>query len=59
MKYKQGMKEASSSLYSTLPETLETLHAKEASRLQSEVNLHRPHTHTDTHTHTLMRTHLS
>lgn len=37
-KYKEaGKKEASTSLYSTLPETLETQHAKEASQLQSEV----------------------
>lgn len=41
MKYKKGKTEGS--LYSTMPETLETLHAKEASELQSEV------THTDTH----------
>lgn len=37
MKYKQGQKDASKSLYSTLPATLETLHAKEASALQSQV----------------------
>lgn len=53
MKYKQGKKETSSSLYSTLPETLETLHAREASELQSEVRTpaaHLTHTHL-THTH--------
>lgn len=49
MKYKQGRKEASGSLYSTLPETLETLHAKEASELQSEVNPQ--HAYSPTHTH--------
>lgn len=38
MKYKEaGRKEVSSSLYSTLPETMETQHAKVASQLQSEV----------------------
>lgn len=37
MKYKKGKKEESSSLYSTLPHTLETLHAKEASEVRSEV----------------------
>lgn len=37
MKYKRGKKDVSSSLYSSLPETMETLHAKEASELQSEV----------------------
>ena len=38
MKYKEaGKKAAMSSLYSTLPETLETQHAKEAARLQSQV----------------------
>ena len=38
MKYKEaGRKGVSSSLYSTLPETMETQHAKEASQLQSEV----------------------
>lgn len=37
-KYRQAAKEQSaSSLYSKLPETLETKHAKEASELQSEV----------------------
>ena len=50
MKYKQGKKETSSSLFSTLPETLETLHAKEASELQSEVKTPAAHlTHTHTH----------
>lgn len=39
MKYKKGKKDASSSLYSTLPQTLETLHAKEASEVRSEVKL--------------------
>lgn len=37
MKYKKGKKDVSSSLYSTLPQTLETLHAKEASEVRSEV----------------------
>lgn len=38
MKYKEaGKKGVSSALYSTLPETLETQHAKEASELQSQV----------------------
>lgn len=38
MKYKEaGKKAAMSSLYSTLPETLETQHAKEAAQLQSQV----------------------
>ena len=37
-KYKEeGKKEASMSLYSILPETPETQHAREASELQSEV----------------------
>lgn len=37
-KYKEaGKKEASSSLYSKLPETLETQHAKEVAQLQSQV----------------------
>lgn len=37
-KYKQeGLKEASLSLYSVMPETLQTQHAREASELQSEV----------------------
>lgn len=37
-KYKEaGRKEACSSLYSKLPQTLDTLHAKEASQLQSQV----------------------
>lgn len=51
MKYKKGKKEVSSSLYSTLPETLETLHAKEASELQSEVKTHVPHTATRSNKH--------
>lgn len=39
-KYKEeGKKEASISLYSLLPETMETQHAKEASELRSEVDL--------------------
>lgn len=39
MKYKEaGKKAAMSSLYSTLPETLETQHAKEAAQLQSQVH---------------------
>lgn len=39
MKYKEaGKKRVQSSLYSTLPETLETQHAKEASQLQSQVH---------------------
>lgn len=39
-RYKEaGRKEANSSLYSLLPETLETAHAKEASELLSEVNI--------------------
>lgn len=39
-KYKEeGKKEAAISLYSILPETPETQHAREASELQSEVNL--------------------
>lgn len=39
MKYKEaGKKGVMSSLYSTLPETLETQHAKEASQLQSQVS---------------------
>lgn len=50
MKYKRGKKDISSSLYSTLPETLDILHAKKASKLQSEVknlqHTHSPHTHT-------------
>ena len=38
-KYKEeGKKEASISLYSLLPETMETQHAKEASELRSEVH---------------------
>lgn len=38
-KYKEaGKKGVASSLYCTLPETLETRHAKEASQLHSEVN---------------------
>lgn len=42
-KYKEeGKKEASLSLYSILPETPETQHAREASELQSEVNLTPP-----------------
>lgn len=41
MKYREaGKKGASSCLYSTLPETLETQHAKEASQLQSQVSVH-------------------
>lgn len=37
-KYKEASrKEAGSALYHTLPETLDTLHAKEASELQSQV----------------------
>lgn len=41
MKYKEaGKKGATSSLYSTLPETLETQHAKEASQLLSQVLTH-------------------
>lgn len=41
MKYKEaGKKEVASSLYSTLPETLETQHAKEASQLQSQVTIY-------------------
>lgn len=55
MKYKQGRKEVSSCLYFTLPETLETLHAKEASELQSEVKTHlylqHTHAYTQTQTH--------
>lgn len=39
MKYKEaGKKGAMKSLYSTLPETLDTQHAKEASQLQSQVH---------------------
>lgn len=38
VKYKEaGKKEVSSSLYSKLPETLETKHAKDVSQLQSQV----------------------
>lgn len=38
MKYKEdGRKKASECLYSLLPETLETQHAKEATELLSEV----------------------
>lgn len=38
LKYKEAVKkEVTNSLYSTLPETLETQHAKEASQLQSQV----------------------
>lgn len=37
MKYKKGKKGVSRSLYSTLPETMETLHAKEASELTNQV----------------------
>lgn len=38
-KYKEaGKKQASSSLYHQLPETLETKHAKEAYQLRSEVS---------------------
>uniref|UniRef100_A0A3B4XCZ2 Nebulette n=1 Tax=Seriola lalandi dorsalis TaxID=1841481 RepID=A0A3B4XCZ2_SERLL len=41
VKYKQaGKQQAASSLYSKLPETLETKHAKEATELQSEVSVH-------------------
>lgn len=50
MKYKKGKNDVSSSLYSTLPETMDTLHAKEASELQSEVRA------THTHRHALVRT---
>lgn len=40
-KYKEASrKEASSCLYHQLPETLETLHAKEATELQSQVHKH-------------------
>lgn len=45
MKYKRGKKDVSSSLYSSLPETLETLHAKEASDLRSDVSPHLQHLH--------------
>lgn len=39
-KYKEaGRKAVMSSLYSILPETLETQHANEASQLQSQVGL--------------------
>lgn len=39
IKYKQaGKQQMASSLYSTLPETLETKHAKEVTELQSEVS---------------------
>lgn len=39
MKYKEaGKKGAMKSFYSTLPETLDTQHAKEASQLQSQVH---------------------
>ena len=55
-KYKEaGKKEASSSLYHLLPETLDTQHAKEAYQLQSEVR--DMHTHTHTHTNVLTHTH--
>lgn len=38
IKYREaGKKQASTSLYQQLPETLETRHAKEASQLQSQV----------------------
>lgn len=37
MKYKQSRKEVSRSLFSLLPETLETIHAKEVSDLINEV----------------------
>lgn len=38
MKYKEdGKKEMSINLYSLLPETIDTQHAKEASNLQSKV----------------------
>lgn len=44
-KYKEaGKKGVASSVYCTLPETLETRHAKEASQLHSEVNTHTGHT---------------
>ena len=40
VKYKQAVKEQNaSSLYSKLPETLETRHAKEVTELQSEVSV--------------------
>lgn len=40
MKYKEdGKKELSVSLYSLLPETIHTQHAKEASELQSDVRI--------------------
>lgn len=39
IKYKEAVKKGeTNSLYSTLPETLETQHAKEASQLQSQVS---------------------
>lgn len=39
LKYKEeGKKDVSINLYSVLPETLETQHAREASALQSEVH---------------------
>lgn len=40
MKYRQAGKQlAAASLFSKLPETLETKHAREATQLQSEVRL--------------------
>ena len=57
-KYKKAGKNVSSSLYSVMPETMETQHAKQASLLQSQVLT--THTYcicTHTHTHTHLHTH--
>lgn len=49
VKYKEaGKKEASSSLYHQLPETLETQHVKEVTELQSEVHTSIIHIHLST-----------
>lgn len=49
VKYKEaGKKEASSSLYHQLPETLETQHVKEVTELQSKVHTSIIHIHLST-----------
>lgn len=52
MRYREtGKKDNSSSLYSLLPETLETVHAKEVSELVSQVRLLtlEPYVHSSEH----------
>ena len=58
VKYKEeGKKEMCVNLFSLLPETNDTLHAKQVSHLQSEVGYTHTRAHVRTHAHTHPHTH--